>query len=83
MLGRTPAGTIATETVSRLLLVALGVDDVDGELEKADEEREERAEMAAQIAQRTGPPDDDEDEEREAFVAEVRRFREDLRAVAR
>jgi hypothetical protein len=83
MLGRTPAGTIATETVSRLLLVALGVDDVDGELEKADEEREERSAMAAQIAQRTGPPDGDEDEEREAFVAEVRRFREDLRAVAR
>jgi hypothetical protein len=56
--------------------VALGVDDVDGELEKADEEREERAEMAAQIAQRTGPPDDDE--EREAFVATMREVREAL-----
>jgi hypothetical protein len=68
---------MAAETLSRLLLSALGVEDIDGELAKlADEEREERAEMAAQIAQRTGPPDDDE--EREAFVATMREVREAL-----
>jgi hypothetical protein len=75
--GPAAAGTLPAETVSRLLLSALGVEDIDGELAKlADEEREERAEMAAQIAQRTGPPDDDE--EREAFVATMREVREAL-----
>jgi hypothetical protein len=36
--GKGPAGTMAPETVSRLLLVALGVEDVDAELMKLDDE---------------------------------------------
>jgi hypothetical protein len=77
--GRTAAGTIAEETLSRELMVALGIDDVDGELEKIEDEREEREERAAQVAQQTQPRDQEQDEEREAFVAALRELREALK----
>jgi hypothetical protein len=76
--GRTAAGTIAEETLSRELMVALGIDDVDGELEKIDDERAEREERAAQIAQQTKPREQEQDETREAFVEALREVRQAL-----
>lgn len=64
--GRDLAGTIPRETVSRLLLVALGIDDVDAELQRlADEEAEQ------------GIPD-----ERTQFVQALRELREAIRGAA-
>lgn len=89
--GRETAGTISEETVSRLLLVALGVEDVAGELGKIAVERAARAAKAAALAQQTQPnPDDEEapaddegDMSREAFVAALKDVREAAHAIVR
>jgi hypothetical protein len=83
---QSPAGTIATETLSRLLLVALGVEDVDDEVQKATDERSEldaeRDERAAQMQRQMqgrpptqNPPPSEDDATREAFVDALREVR--------
>lgn len=66
--GRELAGTISQETVSRLLLVALGVEDVDAELERLADEQAER--------DMTG-------DERAQFMRALRELREAIRGHGR
>lgn len=81
MKGSPNAGTLPVDTLSRLLMIALDVNDVDAELTKLADEREERADMAQQIAQGKGSPDDDQrDEEREAFLEALRSLQEAIRS---
>lgn len=87
--GRELKGTIPRETVAREIMVALGIDDVDGEIAKLEVEwaeqdarREEMAQRLAQPPRNELPADDPErDEEREAFVAALREVREAARAL--
>jgi hypothetical protein len=51
--GSQDAGTLPSELVSRMLMNALNVDDVDGELKKLEQERAERERKAAEIAKQT------------------------------
>lgn len=77
--GRPASGSLAAETTSRELMVALGIEDIDGELAKIEDEQAEREERAAQIAQQMKPREEEQDEQREAFVAALREFREALK----
>lgn len=84
--GRELAGTMPRETVARQLMVALGTEDIDGELVKLalewDEQDARREQLAQQLAQKPQQPPDGEDEEREAFVAALKDVREAARALA-
>jgi hypothetical protein len=64
--GKTPAGTIDPKTVSRLLLTALGEDDIDDLLDELFPEDEDEEVVAAST---------------EAFMAAVREVREAVRAL--
>jgi hypothetical protein len=81
--GRTLAGTVPRETVARLLMVALGVDDIDGEVATLEDEwadqDERRSSMAQRLAQQPPAPDDD-DVSREAFVRALANVQEVLRS---
>jgi hypothetical protein len=91
---QTLAGTMTRETTAREMLVAIGVEDVDGEIARLEEEwfaqderREAMAALAQRAAQTTTTPapeetDDDETVEREAFTAALRDLREALRDIA-
>jgi hypothetical protein len=93
--GQTPQGTMTRETLAREMLVAIGVDDVDGEIARLEEEwelQDERKDAMAALAARaastptTTPAPEEEDEDdmsREAFVAALRDVREALRAGVR
>lgn len=68
--GQTPAGTITRETLAREMLIAIGVEDVDDEIARLEEEwelQDERRDAMAQLAARAAaaPPqqssDDDDD----------------------
>lgn len=88
--GQKLAGTIPRETTARLMMVAVGVEDIDGELAKLElewaEQDQRRDEMAQRLSQPSkeepGEEDPERDEEREAFVAALREVREALGANA-
>lgn len=80
--GRSLAGTMPRETVARQLMMAIGIDDIDGEISKLLDEWEEQDAQREEIAQRLAKPPGDptaRDEEREAFVAALKEVREVLR----
>lgn len=79
--GKTPAGTMDARTLVRLLLTALGVDNIDELLDALapeggeslmDQLAAQRAEQAQALADRKGKQDDDDDEEKEATEALLR-----------
>ena len=80
--GRSLAGTMPRETVARQLMVAIGIEDIDGEithlLDEWEEQDARREEMAQRLAKRPDVPTA-RDQEREAFVAALKEVREVLR----
>lgn len=71
--GNDAAGTIAEETVSRQLLSALGVEDIDGELEKLQDELDAKAE------EEPTPPPFNPAQAQAAFMQAVRGLEEAIR----
>ena len=90
--GKESAGTLDDRTLIRLLLTALGLDDVDELIDRIAPEggeslmaqlRAERQERSQAIADQMGSQgDDQEDDQQEAFTEALRELREAVRQIA-